>query len=211
MKVTSNSFAEGSPIPGRFAFAVYDPATHVKLSNNRNPHLAWTDAPAGTRSFAVVCVDPDVPSRGDDVNQEGRTVPAALPRVDFYHWILADIPAGITSIAEGSHSEGVTPRGKSGPKHGALRHGRNDYTGWFAGDPDMGGDYFGYDGPCPPWNDSLLHHYHFVVYALDVERAPIEGVFDGAAFRAAIGPHVLAEAAIVGTYSLNPDVGVSND
>jgi phosphatidylethanolamine-binding protein (PEBP) family uncharacterized protein len=75
MKVTSNSFAEGSPIPGRFAFAVYDPATHVKLSNNRNPHLAWTDAPAGTRSFAVVCVDPDVPSRGDDVNQEGRTVP----------------------------------------------------------------------------------------------------------------------------------------
>ena len=33
----------------------------------------------------------------------------------------------------------------------------------------MSGDYFGYDGPCPPWNDSIVHHYVFTVYALDVD------------------------------------------
>ena len=48
--------------------------------------------PAGTRSFAIICHDPDVPSQGDDVNQEGRVVPATLPRVDFFHWVLVDLP-----------------------------------------------------------------------------------------------------------------------
>ena len=49
---------------------------------------------------------------------------------------------------------GVTPRGKSGPDSaGGTRSGLNGYTEWFAGDADMGGQYFGYDGPCPPWND----------------------------------------------------------
>lgn len=207
MKLHSESFGNGEPIPGRCAFCVVDAATHVRLAGNRNPHLAWSDAPAGTKSFAIVCVDGDVPSRGDDVNQEGRTVPASLPRVDFYHWILADLPATTSSVAEGEFSEGITPRGKPGPAHGAQRQGRNDYTGWFAGDADMGGDYFGYDGPCPPWNDELLHHYRFIVYALDVAKAPIDGVFGGADFRAAIAPHVLAEASIVGTYTLNPALG----
>lgn len=211
MKVTSNSFTHGGAIPGRLAFAVHDPATRMTLSANRNPHLAWTDAPAGTRSFAIVCVDPDVPSRGDDVNKQGRTVPADLPRVNFYHWVLADIPVALTEIAEGTHSDGVVPRGKAGPECGSLRHGRNSYAGLFTGDPEMGGDYFGYDGPCPPWNDSIVHHYHFIVYALDTERAPIEGAFDGAAFQAAIGGHILGEASIVGTYSLNPDVGLSHE
>jgi phosphatidylethanolamine-binding protein (PEBP) family uncharacterized protein len=44
-------------------------------------------------SFAIICHDPDVPSQGDDVNQEDRTVPASLPRVDFFHWLLFDLPA----------------------------------------------------------------------------------------------------------------------
>jgi Raf kinase inhibitor-like YbhB/YbcL family protein len=207
MQLRSNTFENGAPIPGRCAFCVVDPATHVTFSANRNPHIAWSGAPAGTRSFAVVCVDPDVPSSGENVNREGVTVPAALPRVDFYHWILADIPPSTTEIAEGAHSEAVTPRGKPGPAFGTLRHGRNDYTGWFAGDPDMGGDYFGYDGPCPPWNDEIIHRYHFIVYALDVERAPIDGPMPGADFRAAIAPHVLAQAELVGTYTLNPALG----
>ena len=89
---TTSAFADNGVIPGEFAFAVIDPATHVRLSANRNPDFAWSDAPAGTRSFAMVCHDPDVPSRGDDVNQEGRDVPASLPRVDFFHWALIDLP-----------------------------------------------------------------------------------------------------------------------
>ena len=81
MKLTSTSFADGQKIPGELAFCVPDAAHHVCLGKNLNPQLAWSDVPAGTRSFAVICHDPDVPSQGDDVNQEGRVVPAALPRV----------------------------------------------------------------------------------------------------------------------------------
>ncbi|MGE0801607.1 MAG: YbhB/YbcL family Raf kinase inhibitor-like protein [Lautropia sp.] len=205
MKLRSDSFVDGGPIPARFAFARPDPASHVALSDNRNPQLAWSDAPAGTRSFALVCHDYDVPSKPDDVNQEGREVPAALPRTDFFHWVLIDLPAAISAIDDGEFSHQVTPKGKAGPeaRHGA-RQGINDYTQWFASDHDMRGDYYGYDGPCPPWNDSIVHHYVFTVYALDVERLPLEGRFDGRQALEAIGRHTLAKAAIGGTYTLNP-------
>jgi Raf kinase inhibitor-like YbhB/YbcL family protein len=182
-----------------------DAVSHVALAPNRNPHLAWSDAPVGTRSFAIICHDPDVPSRGDDVNQEGREVPADLPRVDFFHWLLWNIPASVSEIAVGSASDGVTARGKPGPDAGGgMQHGLNDYTGWFADDSDMQGDYYGYDGPCPPWNDSIVHHYVFTVYALDVEILTMSAAPTGANLRAAIAPHVLAEAGIICTYTLNP-------
>ena len=205
MRLTSNSFTDGSRIPADLAFCLPDPAHHVCLGKNRNPQLSWHDAPTGTRSFAVICHDPDVPSRGDDVNQEGRTVSAALPRVDFFHWVLIDLPASLATLAEGEFSSTVTPRGKPGPQapHGA-RQGVNNYTEWFAGDHDMRGDYYGYDGPCPPWNDEIVHRYVFTVYALDIEKLPLAGKFGGTEVRAAIAGHILAEASLHGTYTLNP-------
>lgn len=207
MKLTTTAFRDGGVIPAEFAFGRPDPKTHVALSANRNPDFAWSGAPAGTKSFALLCVDPDVPSRGDDVNQEGRVVPASLPRVDFFHWVLVDLPPSATSIARGEHAEGVVPHGKPGPaaKHGA-RHGVNDYTGWFAGDPAMAGDWYGYDGPCPPWNDAIVHRYVFTVYALDVARLGVEGRFGGADARRALAGHVLAQASVTGRYALNPSV-----
>lgn len=205
MQLSSQNFSDGQTLPGELAFCLPDPAHHVCLGRNRNPQLGWTDAPAGTRSFVLICHDPDVPSRGDDVNQEGRSVPADLPRVDFFHWVLIDLPATLSSIAEGEFASQVTPRGKPGPQtlHGA-RHGINDYTGWFANDHDMSGDYYGYDGPCPPWNDERLHHYVFTLYALDIEKLPLEGKLSGAEVRAALADHVLASASLTGTYTLNP-------
>lgn len=205
MKISSNSFADGQRIPGEFAFAVPNPVHHVSLGKNRNPHLAWSDAPEGTKSFALICRDPDSPSKGDDVNQEGRTVPANLARLDFFHWVLVDLPADLREIAAGEFSSEVTPRGKSGPTapHGSRR-GINDYTSWFNSDNDMRGEYFGYDGPCPPWNDEIVHRYVFTLYALDVARFPLEGHFDGLAALAAMRGHVLAQASLTGTYSLNP-------
>ena len=207
MKLTTTAFRDGGVIPAEFAFGRPDPKTHVALSANRNPDLAWSGAPAGTKSFALLCVDPDVPSRGDDVNQEGRVVPASLPRVDFFHWVLVDLPPSATSIARGEHADGVVPHGKPGPaaKHGA-RHGVNDYTGWFAGDPAMAGDWYGYDGPCPPWNDAIVHRYVFTVYALDVPRLAVDGRFGGADARRAMDGHVLAQASVTGRYALNPSV-----
>ena len=64
MQLKSHSFNDGAVIPGEFAFAVVDPKTHVALSKNHNPQLAWSEAPAETNSFAVISHDPDVPSRG---------------------------------------------------------------------------------------------------------------------------------------------------
>ena len=207
MQLSSNSFSDGQKIPGDYAFCIPDPAHHVCLGRNLNPQLSWSDAPAGTRSFVVICHDPDVPSKGDDVNQEGRTVPAALPRVDFFHWVLVDLPASITTLKEGEFSSGVTPRGKPGPQaaHGA-RQGINNYTDWFAGDNDMRGDYYGFDGPCPPWNDEIIHRYVFTVFALDIDKLPLAGKFGGPEVRAAMHGHILAQASLTGTYSLNPAV-----
>lgn len=67
MKVWSESFAHNAAMDEQFAFGKPDAQSHVALSQNRNPHLVWSDAPAGTRSFVVICTDSDVPSRGDDV------------------------------------------------------------------------------------------------------------------------------------------------
>jgi len=211
MKLWSDSFKDGDPIPAEFAFGEIDPAQHVSLSANKNPHLAWGEWPAGTKSLVLICHDPDVPSRGDDVNQEGKTVPADLPRVDFYHWVMVDIEPLRSAIEVGEFSSGVTARGKSGPEIlgsplPGARHGKNDYTGWFAGDAEMAGNYFGYDGPCPPWNDAIVHHYVFTMYALDVERLPLTGDFGGAEVKAAMAGHVLGQAQITGTYTLNPDL-----
>lgn len=205
MKLTSTSFADGQRIPGDFSFCIPDPAHHVCLGKNLNPQLAWHDAPAATRSFVLICHDPDVPSQGDDVNQEDRTVPASLPRVDFFHWVLIDLPATVNALNEGEFSNTVSPRGKAGPQapRGA-RQGINNYTDWFASDRDMCGDYYGYDGPCPPWNDEIVHHYVFTVYALDIDTLPLEGRFGGTEVRQAIQGHVLAEASLTGSYTLNP-------
>ena len=203
MKLWSDSWTNGDRIPARYA-AGKPTESGVGFADNVNPHLAWSDVPAGTRSLALVCHDFDVPSRGDDVNQPDREVPSDLPRVDFFHWVLVDLPPSRAQIAEGEFSRGFTARGKAGPAtlHGA-RQGLNDYTNWFASDEQMRGDYFGYDGPFPPFNDSLVHHYVFTLYALDLERLPVEGRFTGADVRAALAGHVLAEATHSGTYTLN--------
>lgn len=205
MDLSTTSFGDGGLIPPRYALARPHAEDHVTLADNVNPALIWTDPPDGTKSLALICHDPDVPSKGDDVNKEDREVPEDLPRVDFFHWVVVDLPAGLRSIAEGEFADGVVPRGQQvadGP-HG-CRQGLNDFTGWFEGDPDMEGKYYGYDGPAPPWNDSIIHRYVFTLYALDLESAPVSGDFTGHDVRDAIEGHVLAEASVTGTYTQNP-------
>ena len=204
MELWSNDFSEGDPIPGEFAFCLPDAETHARFGPNRNPHLAWSGVPEGTRSLAIICHDPDVPTKPDDVNVEGREVPEDLPRTDFFHWVLLELAPEVTEIGAAACSDGVTVRGKGAESPFDCRQGANDYTGWFAGDSDMEGRYHGYDGPCPPWNDSLVHHYLFTVFALDIGSFELPEGFGGADARSAMEGHVLASATLTGTYTLNP-------
>ena len=164
MRIHSDSFGHRQPIPAEFAMGRRD-----GFAPNRNPHLAWDEVPEGTRSFALLCIDPDV-----------------------------------REIATGSCSDGISAKGKRNPPGPVgARQGLNDYTGWFAGDADMGGDYFGYDGPYPPFNDLRTHRYFFRLFALDVAKLDLPQRFTaGDALRAMHG-HVLDEALVYGTYSLH--------
>ena len=204
MKLWSGSWSNGDRIDERFAAGRLTGSDSVGFADNLNPHLAWSGLSAATRSLVLICHDFDVPSKPDDVNQPDREIPSDLPRVDFFHWVLVDLPPVLTQIGEGEFSRGFTPRGKPGPAaaHGA-RQGLNDYTGWFATDPKMAGSYFGYDGPFPPFNDSLVHHYVFTLYATTLARLPLGGEFTGAQVREVLSGQVLESATHSGTYTLN--------
>jgi Raf kinase inhibitor-like YbhB/YbcL family protein len=99
----------------------------------------------------------------------------------FYHWVILNIPSSTHSLplGAGDIKKGLAPAG-------AIQL-KNDY-----------GDS-GYGGPCPPAHE--VHHYHFVIYALRVERLSVD---QNTAAGGAVGRFqndVLAKAEVVGTYS----------
>ncbi len=81
--LTSNGIADGGVLPD----------AQVQAKGNRSPHLKWSGAPEGTRSFAVTCFDPDAPTGSG-----------------FWHWTVANIPADVTELAEGASPAGL-PKG----------------------------------------------------------------------------------------------------
>ncbi len=203
MQLHSESFSDGQFIPSEYAVGKTSADGKIDFAENKSPQLSWSDLPEGTKSIAILCIDRDAPTKPDDVNQEGRMVPSSLPRADFSHWVLIDVSPDATMDA-GRFSDGVTAKGKDGPDApGGARQGINDYTGWFASDPDMAGDYYGYDGPCPPFNDSIVHHYDFTAYALDVERLDVDGKFTASDVLEAMEGHILDQASICGKYRIN--------
>ena len=206
LTVKMDAWNDGERIPERFAFCIPAEEGHVRMGQNRSPGMSWSGAPDGTKSYAIICHDYDVPSIGDDVNQEDRSISADLPRVDFFHWVLVDIPETTTSLSEGADGAEVSAGGKEpGPTEIGVR-GLNNFTDWFAENPDMSGSYGGYDGPCPPWNDEIMHHYVFTVFALDIETLGLNGNFGGPEVLAAMDNHILAQGKCVGEYTLNADL-----
>ena len=202
MRIRSDSFEHRGPLPAEFALG----APGGGFGGNRNPHLAWEDAPAGTRSFALLCIDTDAPTDPATVGRDDMDIPVDQPRTEFVHWVMVDIPPDVREIAAGSCSDGVSKGGKRAP-HGpaGTRQGRNDYTDWFAGDTSgMQGDYYGYDGPYPPANDLRTHRYFFRLFALGTDRLPLDAGFGAPEVFRAMQGHVLAETAIHATYSLHP-------
>jgi Raf kinase inhibitor-like YbhB/YbcL family protein len=206
LQVTVEGIADGQRIPEEFAFGIRTETEPFTFGSNVSPAMSWSAGPAGTKSYAIIMHDRSVPTVFDDANQEGKSIPAGLARMDFMHWILVDIPASTTSLPKGAESDSVVPKGKpTGPADNGVR-GANDFGMFMAGNPDMAGDYGGYDGPAPPWNDEIMHEYVFTVYALDVETLGLSGVFGGADALSAMDGHILASGQIVGEYTLNPDL-----
>lgn len=200
MRLRSDSIQPGQPIAATYAMGQAD-----GFAANRNPHLAWDDVPAGAAAFALLCLDPDVPTVAEMVGRDDVQIPVEQPRTNFVHWAAVDLPADLREIAEGSASDGVVAKGKQQPPGlPGARQGLNSYTDWFAGDAQMGGDYYGYDGPYPPANDLRLHRYFFRLFALDVATLDLPARFTAADALRAMQGHVLAEASLHGTYSLNP-------
>lgn len=206
MHIRSDSFDHHAPIPARFAAGERD-GEGVGFGRNLNPHLTWRDAPPETRSFVLLCIDADAPTVPEMAGKEGVEIPFDQPRTDFCHWAMIDIPPHVDGVAEGSCSDGVTPHGKRDPKGPeGSRQGLNDYTGWFAEDPALTGEWLGYDGPFPPPNDRRPHRYFFRLYALDVSRLDVADRFTCADVQRAMQHHVLAEALLQGVYTLHPEV-----
>ncbi|WP_420008528.1 YbhB/YbcL family Raf kinase inhibitor-like protein [Xanthomonas sacchari] len=200
MRLRSDSIQPGQPIAATYAMGQAD-----GFGGNRNPHLAWDAVPAGTQSFVLLCVDPDVPTVAEMVGRDDVQIPVEQPRTEFVHWVAVDLPADLREIAEGSASDGVVAKGKQQPPGlDGARQGLNSYTDWFAGDVAMGGDYHGYDGPYPPANDLRVHRYFFRLFALDVAHLDVPARFIASDALCAMQGHVLAEASLHGTYSLNP-------
>jgi Raf kinase inhibitor-like YbhB/YbcL family protein len=143
LDVTSPAFVNGGDIPSQYTCD----------GRNIQPPLEWSGAPGQTRSFAVICDDPDAPSG------------------TFTHWVQYNIPSSKTSLGERESvgAAGVNSFGKSA-----------------------------FGGPCPPPRDPA-HHYHFHVYALDIDSLGHAGLSKQDALQAMKG-HVLSEGELVATY-----------
>ena len=200
MRLFSKDFAHEQRLPLVCAFGTFE-SKRFHMRENLNPHLAWTDAPSGTASFALICDDIDCP----DVDQaawSGGPFPKSFGMRVFCHWLLVDIPSTMTEIARGEFSDGAYVRGKPGPhaKHG-TRQGSNDYTDFFAANGGLfKGTYYGYDGPWPP-EGAKPHRYVFDLYSLSVPVLDsLQGTFEKKDVLAAIEGKVLAKASLTGMF-----------
>ena len=135
------------------------PKVYTCQGKDISPALAWNGLPNGTKSVALIVDDPDVPD------------PAA-PKREWVHWVLYNIPAGTSGLAEAAK----LPAG--------AREGKNDW------------DRRGYGGPCPPIG---RHRYFHKLYALDVVLPDLNEPTKAALLEAMEG-HVLEEAELIGTY-----------
>jgi Raf kinase inhibitor-like YbhB/YbcL family protein len=168
------------------------PPAYGAHAQDENPGVSWSAGPKGTQSYVLMMSDPDVPRQLALINKPGVTIPADAPRFRIYHWILVDIPAGVTRIKPGEDSDGLVPHGKPASPSPVGRRGANDYSYAFANDPAMKGVYEGYDGPCPPLNDGRIHDYTFLVVALDVAQLPLTAPFFAPAVLTALRGHAIA-------------------
>ena len=207
-KVSVDSVKSGGMIDNKYAFCAPAAQGHTTAGANINPSISWSKGPRGTKSYAIILHDTDSPAEHREMmNKEGVTMTADVKRHDFFHWVLVDIPPNVTSIKEGADSNARVLHGKPAMPSAAGLKGLNDYTKVTAANDAMRGQYYGYDGPCPPWNDDIVHHYHFTVYALSVSSLGLPKDFDGPAAMDAMKNKILAQGELLGLYTQNPAKG----
>ena len=166
---------------------------------NKSPALSWSKGPNGTRSYALTMVDPDVPADFSLFNRGDKTIPKSFKRIEFVHWVLADIPVSLTKLPEGADGDGAPETGLPLER---TAHGRRGQNG-AGGGSLKNGPHGGYMGACPPWNDERVHSYHLTVYALDVDRLNLPDLFTRADLLAAAKGHILASGSQELFYTLN--------
>ncbi|KEA07636.1 YbhB/YbcL family Raf kinase inhibitor-like protein [Rhizobium rhizogenes] len=166
---------------------------------NKSVALSWSKGPKGTRSYALTMVDPDVPSDFSLFNKDDTIIPRNFKRMEFVHWVLADIPASLTSLPEGADGDNSPAAGLPLER---TDHGRRGQNG-AGGGSLKNGPHGGYMGACPPWNDERIHGYHVTVYALDVDRLNLPDLFTRADLLAAAKRHILASGNQELLYTLN--------
>jgi Raf kinase inhibitor-like YbhB/YbcL family protein len=154
--VTSPGLADGATVPTAMVFS-----GQGCTGGNISPELDWKGAPAGAESFAVTMHDPDAPRAGG-----------------FWHWVVFDIPAKATGLAEGAGD----PARELLPA--AAVAGRNDFG------------IEAYGGPCPPVGGGI-HHYEIVVHALKVGKLPVAAGDAPAKTASAIRAAELGEASLM--------------
>jgi len=145
----TTAFAAGGGIPKK----------HTCDGADVSPALSWNDAPAGTQSFALIADDPDAPVG------------------TWTHWIIWNIPAKATALAEGVPKEGESVDG--------ARQGKNDFK------------RVGYGGPCPP--PGKPHRYFFKLYALGA-KLDLKAEASKSELERAMKGHVLSQTELMGTY-----------
>ena len=156
----SSDIANNSTIENKFVFKGFGCE-----GGNVSPALSWSGAPAGTQSFALLVHDPDAPTGG----------------AGWWHWVVYDIPASATSIAQGA-----------GTADGAALP-----TGSKQGVTDFGAA--GWGGPCPPQGDAK-HHYHFTLQALKVAKLDIPAGATAALIGYMVNANSLGKAEFTGLY-----------
>lgn len=156
--LTSEDVTDGQPFGNDQVSGVFGAG-----GKDLSPQLSWSGFPSETKSFAVTVYDPDAPTASG-----------------FWHWAVADIPVGATSLARGAGSEG-----------GALPSGavtlRND------------GGFPGFVGAAPP-ADHGYHRYFIVVHAVDVESLGIEAGATPAYLGFNLFSHAIGRATLIATY-----------
>ena len=160
-----------------------------KIEDVIRPTIRWSGAPKDTKSFAIFMMDPDVPADFTDAGKEGKIIAADDARQDFFHWGVVDIAADV-DVIQGGLAKLPLASGRELP---------NDLGA--AGYVPTPGQY---GGPCPPWNDARIHHYHFIVLALSDNVTVGKDETAKTVFaRLIVSPMVLGKATVVGTYTLN--------